>query len=159
MFKGEKKKNCKIDIVCNPVIILFPSYISLIRVLNVDIFEVMWNRHLGLWLNTLPCRSRGLTLPKPFFFLSLSLSLLLYFCDGDVPSLSPSSTSPLLPLLLSYAIILTIMMTTATVTLYYCCVISCFHVNRCADDAGTTQPCKVPRSGRVGLGGELTEEL
>ena len=36
---SREKKNCKIDFVCNPVIILFPSYISLIRVLNVDIFE------------------------------------------------------------------------------------------------------------------------
>lgn len=42
------KKNCKIDFVCNPVMNLFPSYISLIRVLNVDIFEVMWNRRLGI---------------------------------------------------------------------------------------------------------------
>ena len=101
------KKNCKIDFVCNSVMNLFPSCISLIRVLNVDIFQVTWSRHLGLWLNTLLCWLRGLTLPKPF--------LLFFFCDGNIPPLSLSSTSPLLPLLLSSAIILTIM-TTATVT-------------------------------------------
>jgi len=33
------KRNCKIDFVCKPVMNLFPSCISLIRVLNVDIFE------------------------------------------------------------------------------------------------------------------------
>lgn len=32
----------------------------------LDIFELMWNGHLGLWLNILSCWSRGLTLLKPF---------------------------------------------------------------------------------------------
>lgn len=69
---------------------LFPSCVSLSRVLNVHIFQVVCSRLLGAWLNRLPCRLSRLTLPKPF--------LLVFNCDGDKPSLSPP-TSPPLPLL------------------------------------------------------------
>lgn len=85
------KKNCKVDSISYPIINLFPSCVSLSRVLNVDKFKVVWSRRLDLWLNRLSCRTRRLTLPKSF--------LLFYYYNGDLPSLSPPSTSPPLPLL------------------------------------------------------------
>lgn len=50
------KRNCKIDSISYPIINLFPSCVSLSRVLNVDKFKVVWSRRLDLWLSRLPCR-------------------------------------------------------------------------------------------------------
>lgn len=137
------KENCKIDFICNPVMNLFPSCVSLSRVLNVHIFQVVWRRHLGVWLSRLPYWLRRLTLPKPF--------LLVFYCDGDIPSLSPS-TSPPLPLL---SLLLFLLLSSPLwwqrllllVLLLLCHYL--FHVNRCANDASTTEHARC----HLGMGG------
>lgn len=112
----------------------FPSCVSLSRVLNVNRFQVVWSRLLGVWLSRLPCWLRRLTLPKPL--------LLVFNCDGDKPPLSPS-TSPPLPLLSLYFFFLLLssplwwQRLPLLVLLLLCHYL--LHVYRCANDASTTE--------------------